>query len=407
MFESGQLNPEELAKVAGASMSPQLMGQLFEQVRAMMSDSTGPVNWELATKTATDLATKEQREASSNLTGELQKAFEMAALWLSEVTEFANSETPKQLTRKLWVQDSIPLFRELAEPVATSMSKALSENLRGTVPEELAGMIGPASKFLQNAGAVMFAAQLGQAVGKLSQNVLSSTEIGLPLSSRPGFVTQNLEAFLSELEVQKSEMLIFLCIRELATSALYASNRWLREQLITQVREFAAGLRVDLSSIQELAAQVDPSDPSTFQSVIESGALITPRTQEQETALERIELLLALVEGWADAVSLQAASRLPSHGALMEVLRRHQAVGAAQKTFATLLGLELKPRLQRESMAMWQQVRLSLPLAKADSLWSHPDQLPNAQEIQNPELLISRINGSDDDLDQELRNLLG
>ncbi|MEY3625417.1 MAG: hypothetical protein RL696_798, partial [Actinomycetota bacterium] len=52
MFESGQLNPEELAKVAGAGMSPQLMGQLFEQVRAMMSDSTGPVNWELATKTA-------------------------------------------------------------------------------------------------------------------------------------------------------------------------------------------------------------------------------------------------------------------------------------------------------------------------------------------------------------------
>ena len=406
MFESGALNPEELAKVAGVGLNPQVLGQMFEQVKAMMADSKGPVNWELATKTALDLASKESKPASDSFETELQKAFEMASLWLSQSTEFTNSNSTKNLSRVIWVQDAMPLFQELSEPVAASMAKAITENLSAVIPEELAGMVGQAGKFLNNAGAAMFAMQLGQAIGKLSQSVLSTSEIGIPLGIRPGFVLQNLEDFMRDLEVAKSEMLIYLATRELAISSLYASNKWLREQLIAQVREFAAGLKVDTDSIQELASQVDPADPSTFNLVIESGALITPRTPEQEQALVRIETLLALIEGWADAVSFEAAKRLPSITQLIEILRRRQAVGASQKTFATLMGLELRPRLQREAAAMWTIARQEVSAEAADSLWKHPDQLPTAEEIQDPSLLVARLSGSGDDLDGELRKLL-
>lgn len=407
MFESGALNPEELSKVAGAGLNPKLLGQLFGQVQAMMSDSDGPVNWELATKTALDLAKDGQRQPSEALSTEIQNSFEIAQLWLGEQTEFTNSQPLKQLSRALWVQDAIPLFKDLAEPVAASMSKALSENLTQVMPEELVGMIGPATKFLENAGASMFAAQLGQSVGKLSENVLSASEIGIPLSTRPGLVIQNVEDFLKDLETPKSEVLIYLAIRELAVSSLYASNRWLRDQVATQVSEFAAGLKIDPESIQNLAQQIDPSDPTTFNLVIESGGLITPRTADQEATLVRIETTLALIEGWADAVAFSAASRLPGINQVFELLRRRQAVGAAQKTFATLLGLELRPRLQRESMAMWQQVSDEVGTAVRDSIWMHPDLLPSAADIQDPSPLIKRLSGGDDDFDSELNKLLG
>ena len=407
MFESGALNPEELSKVAGAGLNPKLLSQLFGQVQAMMSDSDGPVNWDLATKTALELAKAGQRQPSEALSAEIQNSFEIAQLWLGEQTEFANSQPLKQLSRALWVQDAIPLFKDLAEPVAASMSKALSENLTQVMPEELVGMIGPATKFLENAGASMFAAQLGQSVGKLSENVLSASEIGIPLSTRPGLVIQNVEDFLKDLETPKSEVLIYLAIRELAVSSLYASNRWLRDQVATQVSEFAAGLKIDPESIQNLAQQIDPSDPTTFNLVIESGGLITPRTADQEATLVRIETTLALIEGWADAVAFSAASRLPGINQVFELLRRRQAVGAAQKTFATLLGLELRPRLQREAMAMWQRLAAELGTSVRDSIWMHPDLLPSAEDIQDPSALIKRLSGDDDDFDSELNKLLG
>lgn len=407
MFESGGLSADELSKIAGAGLNPKLLGQLFSQVQAMMTNSDGPVNWDLATKTAVDIAKESQAEPSQVLMTEIHNSFDIGQLWLSEKTEFTNSQSVKQLSRTLWVQDALPLFKDLAEPVAASMSRALSENLKQVMPEELVGMIGPATKFLENAGAAMFAGQLGQAVGKLSENVLGSTEIGIPLSNRPGLVVQNIELFLKDLETPKSEVLIYLAIRELAVSSLYASNRWLRDQIATQVSSFAAGLKIDPESIQNLASQIDPNDPTTFNLVIESGGLITPRTQEQEAVLARIETTLALIEGWADAVSLAAASRLPTVNQVFELIRRRQAVGAAQKTFATLLGLELRPRLQREAMAMWQQVTAELGQGVADSIWKHPDLLPSAEDIQDPSSLIRRLSGGNDDFDNELNKLLG
>ena len=407
MFESGGLNPEELAKVAGAGFDPKQLSQLFGQVQAMMSNSDGPVNWELATKTAIEISKDSQSQTREALNTEIQNSFEIAKLWLGEQTEFTNSQPLKQLSRTLWVQDAIPLFKDLAEPVAASMSKALSENLNQVIPQELEGMIGPATKFLENAGAAMFAAQLGQSVGKLSSSVLSATEIGIPLSNRPGLVVQNVDEFLKDLETPKSEVLIYLAIRELAVSSLYASNRWLRDQIATQVSSFAAGLKIDPESVQNLAQQIDPSDPTSFNLVIESGGLITPRTIEQEQVLSRIETTLALIEGWADAVALASAARLPGVHQVFELIRRRQAVGAAQKTFATLLGLELRPRLQREAMAMWQKISEQVGQSARDDIWRHPDLLPTAEDIQDPAALIKRLSGGDDDFDSELSKLLG
>jgi uncharacterized protein (DUF2342 family) len=85
--------------------------------------------------------------------------------------------------------------------------------------------------------------------------------------------------------------------------------------------------------------------------------------------------------------------------------RKRATEGAAEKTFAILLGLELQPRLRREAKAMWQEVT-KLGGQKRDQLWSHPDQLPSVEEISNPSLVLARLERSDDDFDEGLRKLL-
>ena len=268
-------------------------------------------------------------------------------------------------------------------------------------------MLGPATQFVSNAGAAIFAMQLGQAVGKLASKTLSSTEIGIPISARTGLVSQNIREVIKDLETTKSEVVIYLAIRQLAISSLYASNRWLRDQIATQVREFAAGLKVEISGIEELIQQVDPSDPESMERIMEATAMMSQRTDEQEAALVRIETLLALIDGWADAVTEAAAKRLSNVASLAELVSRKRITeGASENTFEILLGLQLQPKLRREAKSMWQKLE-QLGSAARDALWRHPDQLPSIEEIANPQLLIARLNQDPDDFDGELRKLLG
>ena len=407
MMESGQLYPEDLAKVAGFSADPAMLSNLFGQVSNMTGEPAEPVDWKLAMNQALALSKRDQKDAAASVEAEVDSAFDMGRLWLGEVTDFANVNPPKKLSRSVWAQEAMPLFRELSEPVANSMARALSQSLGDTMPSELSEMMGPAKNFIGNAGASIFAMQLGQAIGKLSSEVLLSAEIGIPLTDRPGIITQNLEAYIKDLDAPKSEVLIFLATRELAISSLFSQSGWLRDQIITQVREFAAGLTVDLSGIEDIVQQIDPANPGMMEQIIEASAMVSPRSAEQEQALERIEVSLALIEGWADAIALEATKRLPSILLVFELYNRQRATSrASAKTFEALLGLDLSPRLRREATLMWQEVTAVLGNKSTDALWSHPDQLPSAAEIQNPAALIARLQNNGDDFEDQLKKFL-
>jgi putative hydrolase len=408
LIESGQIDPKALEQVAGLMNNPELVTQLFSNMQTMFSSGSESVNWELALGQGVTLASAGEAAAPESLNQEIPKAYDIAALWLREATDFATTEPTKQLSRSMWVKDAMPLFKELSEPIATSMAKALSENLGQAMPAEFAQALGSAANFLGNAGATIFAMQLGQAAGKLAAEAVLASEIGIPLSHRPGFVTQNLSALLDQIETPKNELLIYLATRELAITALFSSNPYLRERIVSQVREFAAGLKIDTESIQELAEQVDLSSPDQVNHIIEVSSALAARTPEQELALTRIETTLALVEGWVDSVTNQATKRLPTSSAMSELYRRRRSTsGVGQKTFATLLGLELAPKLVREAEALWNLVVSEHGEQVRDQLISHPDQLPSLEEIRDPQLLLRRLSGEGDDWDNQLRDLLG
>ena len=103
---------------------------------------------------------------------------------------------------------------------------------------------------------------------------------------------------------------------------------------------------------KEFAKDLDPSaltDPSKLEALMQQGTFEPQNTPEQKAALERLETLLALVEGWVETVVTAAlGERLPGVAAMSETLRRRRATGGpAEQTFATLVGLELRPRKVR------------------------------------------------------------
>ena len=157
---------------------------------------------------------------------------------------------------------------------------------------------------------------------------------------------------------------------------------------------------MDFSAIEEAAQGLDPSaltDPSQIEKILQQGAFEPQTTPEQKQALERLETLLALVEGWVETVVTEAlGERLPGVAALTETLRRRRATGGpAEQTFATLVGLELRPRKVREAAQLWRRLTADAGVDARDGVWAHPDLLPDSSDLDNPAAFVDRILGGD------------
>jgi putative hydrolase len=273
------------------------------------------------------------------------------------------------------------------------------------LPEEAKQAAGPLLQMMGQMGGMAFGSQLGNALAQLAQEMLTASEIGLPLApaGTSALLPANIEKFAEGLELPNSEILVFLAAREAAHQRLFTHVPWLRQRLLATVEEFAHGITVDTSALESLAGRIDPANPASIEEAMSSGLLEPQTTDEQKAALNRLETLLALVEGWVDVVVSEAVGdRLPGADALRETLRRRRATGGpAEQTFATLVGLELRPRRMRAASALWKLVGDRHGLEKRDGLWSHPDLMPTAEDLDEPIDFADRVGetGSLDDLD--------
>jgi putative hydrolase len=145
--------------------------------------------------------------------------------------------------------------------------------------------------------------------------------------------------------------------------------------------------------MESALAGVDPANPAALQELMQSGVFEPPATPEQQAALDRLETLLALVEGWVDVVSHAAAEqRLPAASALRETLRRRRASGGpAEATFETLVGLQLRPRRLREAAQFWLLLEQAKGQEARDALWNHPDLLPSSADLDDPDTVIDAM----------------
>lgn len=106
-------------------------------------------------------------------------------------------------------------------------------------------------------------------------------------------------------------------------------------------------------------------------------------------------------------VTAALGDRIPGTAALSETLRRRRATGGpAEQTFATLVGLELRPRKMREAAALWEKLTEAVGPDARDAVWQHPDLLPGADDLDEPAAFIDRAVGGDTTgIDQALAEL--
>ncbi|OBI47111.1 hydrolase [Mycobacterium sp. E796] len=383
------------------------LGQIFTQLGQMFSSAgtvmaggkaSGPVNYELARRVAsTSIGFVAPIPAST--TKAIADAVHLAETWLDGATALpAGTSKAVGWSPSDWVDNTLETWKRLCDPMAEQIATVWASSL----PEEAKSMAGPLMAMMSQMGGMAFGSQLGQALGRLSREVLTSTDIGLPLGPKgvAAILPDAVDSFASGLEQPRSEILTFLAAREAAHHRLFSHVPWLSSQLLGAVEAYASGMKIDMSGIEELARDFNPaslSDPAAIEELLGQGVFEPKATPAQKQALERLETLLALIDGWVQVVVTAAlGDRIPGTAALSETLRRRRASGGpAEQTFATLVGLELRPRKLREAAALWERLTEAAGADARDAVWQHPDLLPGAEDLDEPAGFIDRVIGGD------------
>lgn len=362
------------------------IGQALQQLGQMLSWQGGPVNWDLARQTARQVVA----EAGDASLGDSERravteAVRLADIWLDEACDFpSNTVSIDSWGRSQWIEGTAEGWQALVEPVAEQVVGAMER----AIPAEAAAMAGPLMGILRQVGMSMWGAQVGQGLGQLSGEVVGVMDIGFPLRE-PGHVTllpRNIAAFGEGLSVPQQDVLLYVALREVSRHRLFGQARWLRAHLVDLVAAFGRGINIDTSGLESAMRDIDPSNPEALQQAFEGGLFEPATTPEQEAALKRLETALALIEGWVDdVVTLAAGGRMPAAGALREAVRRRRATGGpAEQTFATLVGLQMRPRRMRDASALFAAVREQQGPAGREGVWRHPDLMPGADDLDDP-----------------------
>jgi putative hydrolase len=404
----------------GGSFDPGDLGAAFQRLGQMLSYEGGPVNWDMAkdiarqtvaqgrvpagaARDAGDTPVSKDVSVSPKDRADVEEAVRLADLWLDGVTSLpSGSASAVAWSRAEWVEATIPVWKDLVDPVAERVGTAMGDVL----PEEMQAMAGPLLGMMRSMGGAMFGTQIGQALGVLAGEVVGSTDVGLPLgpAGKAALLPTNIAALGDGLGVPLGEVRLYLALREAAHQRLFAHVPWLRSHLFGAVEGYARGIKVDTGKLEDVVGQFDPQNPEELQQALQQGMFQPEDTPEQKIALARLETALALVEGWVDAVVHAAAKpHLPSADALRETLRRRRATGGpAEQTFATLIGLELRPRRLRDAARLWASLADARGTEGRDGLWAHPDMLPTAADLDDPDGFVHREQPDFSELDKML-----
>src|SRR3954463_7503655 len=408
--------------MGGSEFDMSQLGQVFSRLGEMFSGAggvmaggsqSGPVNYDLARQLASSsigfVAPVPEKTSAA-----IADAVHLAETWLDGATALpAGTTTAVAWTPNDWIDNTLDTWEMMCDPGGEQNSTVWAAAL----PEEAKSMAGPLLAMMSQMGGMAFGSQLGQALGKLSREVLTSTDIGLPLGPKgvAALMPEAIESLAEGLEQPRSEIMTFLAAREAAHHRLFSHVPWLASQLLNAVEAFAKGMKIDMSGIEDMARGFNPeslTDPAAMEQLLSQGMFEPKATPEQTAALERLETLLALIEGWVQTVVADAlGDRIPGTSALSETLRRRRATGGpAEQTFATLVGLELRPRKLREAAVLWERLTQAVGADARDAVWQHPALLPSAEDLDEPAGFIDRMiggdtSGMDEAIDQAIADL--
>ncbi|PMB91107.1 hydrolase [Varibaculum cambriense] len=447
-LQASGIDPEKLAGGAMPFPFPGGSGFGASQLKQFFTPRKEAVNWDAAVEVAASRLPS-FAPTSAAQAQKIREQLSVADLWLDTVTTLSPTASERVAwTPREWIQATVPAWQRLTEPVIANVVRAFTEAIaeqferQGIDPEEMKAsaaipgigqIIGPMDpdSLLKNLAAGLFAVQIGQAMGQIAQVAFGSTDIGIPLAKEKimGLVPVNIANFAQDLEITEEEIGQYLAVREAAHARLFHSVPWLRHKLSRLIARYAQEIRIDPEaidrSVRDLQDRLQEQfgeqeglvglplgnfDPANLGLGLPVDIFASEETATQRQAMEDLQTVLALIEGWVDEVSTRACMPNLAHVIqLRELLRRRRATTSPiEKVLKPLIGMELRPKYSRQAASLWSLLLNEQGMQQRDQVWSHPDMIPTLQDLTDPENFVARSGKEPekDQVDQDLDSLL-
>jgi putative hydrolase len=378
-----------------------------------MLQSQGPINWDVARQIAAWVALEGGTEraidpAAHEQLDELARAAQTNVVAETDLTATFAAAPLRTLGPQGWADLHLDALRPVLEALATTLGQVMRE--AGPEPGELesgepgstgaagGGPFGPEmlGGMMQMLAPALLGMQAGSMIGYLAQHALGRYDLPLPTSDEPSlcFVVQNIDAFEEAWSLERADLRFYLAVHEVVHAA-ERSVPWVRDRLVRLSTEYVSAYEVDPSALEDRFGNVDPSDPSTLGSIAEDpdallGAMHSPRQDEPR---RQLQLLTAVIEGYADSVLERVGEKLiPSFRQIHEAMQRHRVErGEAEVFIEGLLGLKLERHHYEQGAAFCRGVIERAGPEGLNRLWESERMLPTPAELDAPGLWLARI----------------
>jgi coenzyme F420 biosynthesis associated uncharacterized protein len=286
------------------------------------------------------------------------------------------------VSRPEWAEANLRTLADLMAPVADRLEERLSST-------------GPLAGALRTGASMTLAAELGLVTGYMSQHVLGQYELSL-LAAEPEprllLVAPNLAAASRALDVDRESFLRWVTIHELVHALQFGGVPWLRPHVGGLLRSYLDTVDVKISGDAGRGLPSLPNPADLAARFREGGLAALVQTREQRELLDRLQVVMAVIEGHAEHVmDALAPALVPEHRGLRAAMERRRASRSApQRVLMRLLGLEMKMRQYREGKAFCDAVVQAGGPSLLRRVWDAPEALPDAAELADPARWIAR-----------------
>ena len=374
------------------------LGSIMNEMRDMFEAHEGPVNLKRARTVALDSVKSDDPEPSPSEQSAVADAFALADQWLDSATDLPRvAVNARAWTKAAWVDSTIEQWCALIGPITIRTNRSLE----AVMPEEMRQHAQPVIHMINQISGSLVAQQIGHGIGTLAPEVMNSTDIGIPMAQKhvAAILPRHVRSFAEELEIPTVDAFVYFAMRELVHIRLFEHAPWLLQRIESGMADISEATVPDYTQIENLAT----TDPQAMLNFALEDYLTDESKIARDAALDRLETLLALIEGWVDDVIQQAAAdKLGALGRITEAMRRRRAAGGpAEDAFSAMVGLEFRPRRLIEAARLWSTIRGTKGQSARDAVWSHPDLLPGTEDLSDPLGF-----GEKDDLDDQIAQLL-
>jgi coenzyme F420 biosynthesis associated uncharacterized protein len=287
------------------------------------------------------------------------------------------------VSRADWAELNLASFERMLDPVAERLDERLS-------------FAGPLAGALRVGAGATIGAEAGLVMGYMSQRVLGQYELSLLGAEAPPrllFVAPNLREAVGKLGVDEGSFYGWIAIHELTHVFQFQGVPWLRDHIGGLIREYLATVEVKVDGGTAGGLPGLPDLSRLGEAFREGGLVALVQSDEQRELMGRMNASMAVVEGYSEYVMDALGERLlPSYAGLRQAMdRRRRNRSAPERILQRLLGLELKMKQYEDGRRFCDAVAARAGMEGLNRVWSAPEAMPSAAELEQPERWLERI----------------